>query len=234
MNENKLPNHIGIIMDGNGRWATKRGLPRSAGHKAGAENLKKLCKHINKLGLNYLSLYAFSTENFKREVSEVNYLMNLFIEMFTNDFKFLIEDNVKVLFSGRREGLPNNVVKAIKKMENDSKNNTGTVLNICLNYGSQDEIVDMVKKISGEVKDGNIKIDDIDKELVNKNMYYELPPVDYVIRTSGEMRISNFMLWQSSYAEYYFPETLFPDFNELEFDKAIEEFNKRHRRFGGN
>ena len=234
MNENKLPNHIGIIMDGNGRWATKRGLPRSAGHKAGAENLKKLCKHINKLGLNYLSLYAFSTENFKREASEVSYLMNLFIEMFTNDFKFLIEDNVKVLFSGRREGLPNNVVKAIKKMENDSKNNTGTVLNICLNYGSQDEIVDMVKKISGEVKDGNIKIDDIDKELVNKNMYYELPPVDYVIRTSGEMRISNFMLWQSSYAEYYFPETLFPDFNELEFDKAIEEFNKRHRRFGGN
>lgn len=234
MNENKLPNHIGIIMDGNGRWATKRGLPRSAGHKAGAENLKKLCKHINKLGLNYLSLYAFSTENFKREASEVSYLMNLFIEMFTNDFKFLIEDNIKVLFSGRREGLPSNVIKAIKKMEEDSKNNTGTVLNICLNYGSQDEIVDMVKKISGEVKDGNIKIDDIDKELVNKNMYYELPPVDYVIRTSGEMRISNFMLWQSSYAEYYFPETLFPDFNELEFDKAIEEFNKRHRRFGGN
>ena len=234
MNENKLPNHIGIIMDGNGRWATKRGLPRSAGHKAGAENLKKLCKHINKLGLNYLSLYAFSTENFKREASEVNYLMNLFIEMFTNDFKFLIEDNIKVLFSGRREGLPNNVIKAINNMEKDSKNNTGTVLNICLNYGSQDEIVDMVKKISGEVKDGSIKIDDIDKELVNKNMYYELPPVDFVIRTSGEMRISNFMLWQSSYAEYYFPETLFPDFDGKEFDKAIEEFNKRHRRFGGN
>ena len=234
MNENKLPNHIGIIMDGNGRWATKRGLPRSAGHRAGAENLKKLCKHINKLGLNYLSLYAFSTENFKREASEVSYLMNLFIEMFTNDFKFLIEDNIKVLFSGRREGLPSNVIKAIKKLEEDSKNNTGTVLNICLNYGSQDEIVDMVKKISGEVKDGNIKIDDIDRELVNKNMYYELPPVDYVIRTSGEMRISNFMLWQSSYVEYYFPETLFPDFDGKEFDKAIEEFNKRHRRFGGN
>ena len=234
MNENKLPNHIGIIMDGNGRWATKRGLPRSAGHKAGADNLKKLCKHINKLGLNYLSLYAFSTENFKREASEVNYLMNLFIEMFTNDFKFLIEDNVKVLFSGRREGLPSNVVKAIEQMENDSKNNTGTVLNICLNYGSQDEIVDMVKKISNEVKKGKININDIDKDLVNKNMYYELPPVDFVIRTSGEQRISNFMLWQSSYAEYYFPETLFPDFNELEFDKAIEEFNKRHRRFGGN
>ena len=234
MNENKLPNHIGIIMDGNGRWATKRGLPRSAGHRAGAQNLKKLCKHINKLGLNYLSLYAFSTENFKREASEVSYLMNLFIEMFTNDFKFLIEDNIKVLFSGRREGLPSNVIKAIKKLEEDSKNNTGTVLNICLNYGSQDEIVDMVKKISGEVKDGNIKIDDIDRELVNKNMYYELPPVDYVIRTSGEMRISNFMLWQSSYVEYYFPETLFPDFDGKEFDKAIEEFNKRHRRFGGN
>lgn len=234
MNELNMPNHIGIIMDGNGRWATSRGLPRSAGHKAGADNLKKLCKHINKLGLNYLSLYAFSTENFKREVSEVNYLMNLFIEMFTNDFKFLIEDNVKVLFSGRREGLPKNVVKAIEQMERDSHDNTGTVLNICLNYGSQDEIVDMVKKISSEVKDNKISIEDIDKELVNKNMYYELPPVDFVIRTSGEMRISNFMLWQSSYAEYYFPETLFPDFNEKEFDKSIEEFNKRHRRFGGN
>ncbi len=234
MNELNMPNHIGIIMDGNGRWATKRGLPRSAGHKAGADNLKKLCKHINKLGLNYLSLYAFSTENFKREVSEVNYLMNLFIEMFTNDFKFLIEDNVKVLFSGRREGLPKNVVKAIEQMERDSHDNTGTVLNICLNYGSQDEIVDMVKKISSEVKDNKISIEDIDKELVNRNMYYELPPVDFVIRTSGEMRISNFMLWQSSYAEYYFPETLFPDFNEKEFDKSIEEFNKRHRRFGGN
>ena len=234
MNEDRLPNHIGIIMDGNGRWATKRGLPRSAGHKAGAENLKKLCKHINKLGLNYLSLYAFSTENFKREVSEVNYLMNLFIEMFTNDFKFLIEDNIKVLFSGRREGLPKNVIKAIKNMEEDSRNNTGTVLNICLNYGSQDEIVDMVKKISNEVKSGKINIEDIDKELVNKNMYYELPPVDFIIRTSGEYRISNFMLWQSSYAEYYFPETLFPDFDGKEFDKAIEEFNKRHRRFGGN
>ncbi len=234
MNELNMPNHIGIIMDGNGRWATKRGLPRSAGHKAGAENLKKLCRHINKLGLNYLSLYAFSTENFKREVSEVNYLMNLFIEMFTNDFKFLIEDNVKVLFSGRREGLPKNVVKAIEKMEFDSKGNTGTVLNICLNYGSQDEIVDMVKKISNEVKESKISIEDINKELVNRNMYYELPPVDFVIRTSGEMRISNFMLWQSSYAEYYFSETLFPDFNENEFDKAIEEFNKRNRRFGGN
>ena len=234
MNELNIPNHVGIIMDGNGRWATSRGLSRSAGHKAGADNLKKLCKHINKLGVNYLSLYAFSTENFKREANEVNFLMNLFIEMFTNDFKFLIEDNVKVLFSGRREGLPEKVKEAIKTMENDSKNNTGTVLNICLNYGSQDEIVDMVKKISSEVKEGNLKIDDIDKELINKNMYYELPPVDYVIRTSGEQRISNFMLWQSSYAEYYFPKTLFPDFDEKEFDKAIEEYNKRHRRFGGN
>lgn len=234
MNELNMPNHIGIIMDGNGRWATSRGLPRSAGHKAGAENLKKLCKYINKLGLNYLSLFAFSTENFKREASEVNYLMNLFIEMFTNDFKFLIEDNIKVLFSGRRKGLPKNVVHAIEKMESESMNNTGTVLNICLNYGSQDEIVDMVKKISKEVKENNLEINNINKELINKNVYYELPPVDYVIRTSGEQRISNFMLWQSSYAEYYFPKTLFPDFDEKEFDKAIEEYNNRHRRFGGN
>ena len=228
------PNHLAIIMDGNGRWAKERGLNRSKGHEAGYKTLKTTAKYILDSGVKVLSVFAFSTENFKRSNEEVDYLMNLFIEMFTNDFKFLIEDNIKVLFSGRREGLPSNVIKAIKKLEEDSKNNTGTVLNICLNYGSQDEIVDMVKKISGEVKDGNIKIDDIDRELVNKNMYYELPPVDYVIRTSGEMRISNFMLWQSSYVEYYFPETLFPDFDGKEFDKAIEEFNKRHRRFGGN
>ena len=228
-----IPNHVGIIMDGNGRWAQKRGLARSLGHKAGADNLLNLCKHISKVGVKYLSLYAFSTENFKREAGEVNYLMNLFIELFNSKLKELSDNNVKVIFSGRREPLPEKVLKAMDEVVTYSENNTGLILNICINYGGRAEIVDMTKKLCELYKDNEITLDDIDYDLVNKNLYHELPDVDLVIRTSGELRISNFMLYQSSYAEYYFPETLFPDFNEEEFDKAILEFNKRNRRFGG-
>jgi di-trans,poly-cis-decaprenylcistransferase len=228
-----IPNHVGIIMDGNGRWAQKRGLARSLGHKAGADNLLSLCKHISKVGVKYLSLYAFSTENFKREAGEVNYLMNLFIELFNSKLKELSDNNVKVIFSGRREPLPEKVLKAMDEVVTYSENNTGLILNICINYGGRAEIVDMTKKLCELYKDNEITLEDIDYDLVNKNLYHELPDVDLVIRTSGELRISNFMLYQSSYAEYYFPETLFPDFNEKEFDKAILEFNKRNRRFGG-
>lgn len=228
-----IPNHVGIIMDGNGRWAQKRGLARSLGHKAGADNLLSLCKHISKVGVKYLSLYAFSTENFKREVGEVNYLMNLFIELFNSKLKELSDNNVKVIFSGRREPLPEKVLKAMDEVVTYSENNTGLILNICINYGGRAEIVDMTKKLCELYKDNKITLEDIDYDLVNKSLYHELPDVDLVIRTSGELRISNFMLYQSSYAEYYFPETLFPDFNEEEFDKAILEFNKRNRRFGG-
>ena len=228
-----IPNHVGIIMDGNGRWAQKRGLARSLGHKAGADNLLSLCKHISKVGVMYLSLYALSTENFKREAGEVNYLMNLFIELFNSKLKELSDNNVKVIFSGRREPLPEKVLKAMDEVVTYSENNTGLILNICINYGGRAEIVDMTKKLCELYKDNRITLDDIDYDLVNKNLYHELPDVDLVIRTSGESRISNFMLYQSSYAEYYFPETLFPDFNEEEFDKAILEFNKRNRRFGG-
>lgn len=228
-----IPNHVEIIMDGNGRWAQKRGLARSLGHKAGADNLLSLCKHISKVGVKYLSLYAFSTENFKREAGEVNYLMNLFIELFNSKLKELSDNNVKVIFSGRREPLPEKVLKAMDEVVTYSENNTGLILNICINYGGRAEIVDMTKKLCELYKDNEITLEDIDYDLVNKNLYHELPDVDLVIRTSGELRISNFMLYQSSYAEYYFPETLFPDFNEEEFDKAILEFNKRNRRFGG-
>ena len=228
-----IPNHVVIIMDGNGRWAQKRGLARSLGHKAGADNLLSLCKHISKVGVKYLSLYAFSTENFKREAGEVNYLMNLFIELFNSKLKELSDNNVKVIFSGRREPLPEKVLKAMDEVVTYSENNTWLILNICINYGGRAEIVDMTKKLCELYKDNRITLDDIDYDLVNKNLYHELPDVDLVIRTSGELRISNFMLYQSSYAEYYFPETLFPDFNEEEFDKAILEFNKRNRRFGG-
>ena len=228
-----IPCHVGIIMDGNGRWATKRGLSRSAGHRAGADNLKKLCLHAADVGVKYLSLYAFSTENFKRSAEEVNFLMDLFVKMFTTEFKVLEENNVKVLFSGRREPLSNKVLETMDKIVEKTKKNSALVLNICLNYGGQSEIVDTTKKICQMYKDGLIKLEDITSEFIQHNLYQDLPPLDFVIRTSGELRISNFMPYQSSYAEYYFPKILFPDFDNEEFDKAIEEFNKRSRRFGG-
>ncbi len=233
MNEN-IPVHVGIIMDGNGRWATERNLPRTMGHKNGVKTLKKLCSHVFKRGVKVLSVYAFSTENFKRETSEVQFLMDLFVDSFYNEFLFLKENNVKVIFSGRREPLPASVLKSMDKLVDETKDMTGPIFNICLNYGGQDEIVDMVKKISLLVKDDVLQIDDITKDLVNSNLYQELPPLDFVIRTSGEQRISNFMPYQSAYAEYYFPKVYFPDFSEKEFDIAIEEFQKRNRRFGGN
>ena len=228
-----IPCHVGIIMDGNGRWATKRGLSRNAGHKAGADNIKKLCLHAADVGVKYLSLYAFSTENFKRSAEEVNFLMDLFIRVFTTEFKVFEENNVKVLFSGRREPLSKKVLETMDGIVERTKNNTALVLNICLNYGGQSEIADTTKKICQMYKDGLIKLEDITPEFIQHNLYQDLPPLDFVIRTSGELRTSNFMPYQSSYAEYYFPKILFPDFDNVEFDKAIEEFNKRNRRFGG-
>ena len=228
-----IPCHVGIIMDGNGRWATKRGFSRSVGHKAGADNIKKLCLHAADVGVKYLSLYAFSTENFKRSAEEVNFLMDLFIKVFTTEFKVFEENNVKVLFSGRREPLSKKVLATMDGIVERTKNNTDLVLNICLNYGGQSEIADTTKKICQMYKDGLIKLEDITPEFIQHNLYQDLPPLDFVIRTSGELRTSNFMPYQSSYAEYYFPKILFPDFDNVEFDKAIEEFNKRNRRFGG-
>ena len=228
-----IPCHVGIIMDGNGRWATKRGFSRSVGHKAGAYNIKKLCLHAADVGVKYLSLYAFSIENFKRSAEEVNFLMDLFIKVFTTEFKVFEENNVKVLFSGRREPLSKKVLETMDGIVERTKNNTDLVLNICLNYGGQSEIADTTKKICQMYKDGLIKLEDITPEFIQHNLYQDLPPLDFVIRTSGELRTSNFMPYQSSYAEYYFPKILFPDFDNVEFDKAIEEFNKRNRRFGG-
>jgi undecaprenyl diphosphate synthase len=229
----ELPKHVGIIMDGNGRWATSRGLKRSMGHKKGAETLEILLEHIYNLGIPYVSIYAFSTENFKREKYEVDYLMNLFVKMFTVKKKIFIKNELKVIFSGRRDNLRDDVRNGIIKLEEETKDFTSGTLNICLNYGGRYEIIDMTKKIANLVKEKKIDISSIDEELVNKYMYQELPPLDFVIRTSGEKRVSNFMLWQASYAEYYFPKTLFPDFTPIEFDKAMREYQKRHRRFGG-
>lgn len=233
MNDLNLPVHVGIIMDGNGRWAKKRGLARSLGHSAGAKNLKKLLRHIYKRGIKYVSVYAFSTENFKRSKEEVDYLMKLFIKMFKTNAKEFIKDKIKVVFSGSRNNLSEELNNAMDNLEKKTKDFENGIFNVCLNYGGRSEIIDATKKIAKLVKDGKLAIEDIDEEVLDNNMYNHLPDLDFVIRTSGEMRTSNFMPWQSTYAEYYFPDTLFPDFDEKQFDIAIEEFQKRSRRFGG-
>ena len=228
-----LPNHVGIIMDGNGRWAKERGMIRTMGHKSAIKTLKELCLHMADIGIKYASLYAFSTENFKREKSEVDFLMDLFMDSFRKEFSFLKERNVRVVFSGRREPLPEKVLDAMDQIVEETKDNNNLVLNICINYGSHAELVDTTKKICEKVQRGELSIDEINEELIQKNLYQDLPPLDFVIRTSGELRLSNFMMYQASYAEFYFPKVYFPDFTVEEFDKAMEEFNHRNRRFGG-
>lgn len=225
--------HIAIIMDGNGRWAKKRGLNRSMGHREGSKQLENVCIHAKKRGIPYLSVFAFSTENFKRSKEEVDFLMNLFIEMFNKKFKKLSKEGVKVIFSGRRENLRKDVLESMDYITEKTKDNKDLVLNICLNYGGQSEIVDASKKIVKDILDNKINIEDIDNNLYSKYLYQDLPPIDLLIRTSGEYRISNFMLWEMSYSEFYFTDTLFPDFNEEELDKAIDSYYNRDRKFGG-
>lgn len=223
--ENKVPTHVGLIMDGNGRWAKKRNLPRSMGHQKGYQNLEKLNKHIFQKGIKILSIYALSTDNFKRPKKEIDYLLELFLDKFSKQKDFYIENNIKVVFSGRKNHFNDKVINVMDEIENETKNNSKAIFNICFDYSSRNEIIDAIKRIKN--------IDEIDQETFNKYLYHDLPPIDFLIRTSGEMRLSDFMLWQSAYAELYFPETLFPDFNNEEFDKAIEIYNKRSRRYGG-
>lgn len=230
----KIPYHVGIILDGNGRWATERGLKRSEGHKAGFETLKILSKYVFTRGVKVLSVFAFSTENFNRTKEEVDYLMNLFLKGFKSSIKEFNKNNIKVVFSGRKEPLSDKVYESMKSLEKETLNNTGGILNICLNYGGQTEIVDTTKKLINDVLDGKLKTEDITPEIFMKNLYNDLPPMDFLIRTSGEIRVSNFMLFSLAYAEMYFPLTYFPDFKESEFDKSLEEYTKRDRRFGKN
>lgn len=226
-------NHIGLIVDGNGRWAKERGQKRSYGHKKGAEALEKIILYINENKIaNYLSLYVFSTENFNRSEEEVNYLMELFMKWFKKAKDKYQNANIKVLFSSQKNYLKKEIVDAINELENATKENTGLVVNFCLSYGGRQEIVDATKKISEKVLNKEIKIEDINEELFKKYLYNDLPDVDFLIRTSGENRISNFMLWQLSYAEFYFPKAYFPDFTPESLEEAIKEYEKRDRRFG--
>lgn len=233
MDKIKIPYHIGIIVDGNGRWAKEKGLSRSMGHLEGSKTLRRISLYAFEKGVKVLSAFVFSTENFKRSKEEVDYLMNLFVKEFGTNFKIFKEKNIKVVFSGEKKGLPNDVQKVIAKMERETINNDAGIFNVCINYGGRKEIVETSKKLAQMVVDEKIKIEDISEELFKKNLYYDLPDIDLLIRTSGEIRLSNFMLYQLSYAELYFPKTYFPDFLEKEFDLALEEYTKRDRRYGG-
>lgn len=229
-----IPKHVAIIMDGNGRWAKRRALPRVAGHHEGMNTVKKITMLANRLKIETLTLYAFSTENWKRPKHEVDYLMGLPEEFLGSFLPELIEENVKVTMIGDNSRLPAKTKKAVDKAIEQTANNTGLNLNFALNYGGRSEIVEAVKKISTDVKKDEISVDEIDHECISQYlMTRAFPDPDLLIRTSGELRISNFMLWQIAYTELWFTDVLWPDFSDSHFIDAIEAFQKRTRRYGG-
>lgn len=229
MNDVKIPHHVGIILDGNGRWAKTRGLNRSMGHKEGLHTLEELLPYVYEQGVFIVSIYVFSTENFKRSKEEVDYLMKLFASNMKPLKNICMKNDIKILFSGRKNPLSKEVLKTEDKLMDDTKDNKRGILNICLNYGCLSEIVDMIHKISEE----NIDVKSIDEGTIYHYLYQDLPPLDLLIRTGGEQRLSNFMLCQMAYAEMYFTDVYFPDFKKDEFRKALETYQNRDRRFGG-
>ena len=230
--ENKL-RHLAIIMDGNGRWATKRGLPRSMGHKKGAEVVKEITRAAGELGVEFLTLYAFSTENWNRSEDEVQTLMGLLRDYLKSDLKEVQKNNVRIRFIGEREMLDADIVQKMAEIESETLKNTGMTLCIALSYGSRQEIVNAVKKTAELVKEGDISLNDIDVKLFSDMLYTkDMPDPDLVVRTSGEQRISNYLLWQIAYSEFYFTDVLWPDFNKKLLEDIIAEFNKRERRYG--
>ncbi|MDD6468079.1 MAG: isoprenyl transferase [Erysipelotrichaceae bacterium] len=230
----RCPKHIAIIMDGNGRWAKKQGKPRTAGHYKGSENVREIAICANRLGVEVLTLYAFSTENWIRPQEEVNYLMKLPAVFFERYLKELMENNIRVSMIGEIDAFPLDTRNVLLSAIERTRNNTGMVLNFAMNYGSRREITLACREIAEEVKSGIKQIDDINEDDISKHLMTAIyPDVDFMIRTSGECRLSNFLLWQLAYAEFYFTDVAWPDFTPDEFKKAIEVYNNRHRRYGG-
>jgi undecaprenyl diphosphate synthase len=230
----EIPEHIAIIMDGNGRWAKKRALPRIAGHHEGMKVVRKITKQANELGVKVLTLYAFSTENWKRPKTEVDYLMKLPEEFLNTYLPELIDENVQVRIIGDKDRLPTHTLRAVEKAMKDTQNNEGLILNFALNYGSRAEIISAVQKIAQDVKAGQLDELSINETLFSDYlMTQSLRDPDLLIRTSGEIRLSNFMLWQLAYTEFWFTDVLWPDFNEQNFLRAIHTYQQRGRRFGG-
>ena len=231
----RIPTHAAIIVDGNRRWARQRMLPASFGHKAGFDRLKEITRYaVGDRGVHVLSLYVFSTENFARDAKEVGYLMDLFANNFRTLADEMNEQDCKVLFSGRREGLQKRVCDAMDYMMDLTKNNKRGIVNFCLNYGGHAELTDAMRAIAAEVQAGTLSPADITEETIQHHLYHDLPPVDLLIRTSGELRLSNFLLWQVAYAEFYVTPTLFPDFTNDQFDAALAAYGSRDRRMGGD
>ncbi len=231
----RIPTHVALIVDGNRRWARQRHLPASLGHKAGFDRLTEITRYaIKDCGVHILSLYVFSTENFARDSREVNFLMDLLVNNYKAMTDEMIERGCRILFSGRRENLQPRVLDAMDYMMDATRDKDKGVVNFCLNYGSHAELTDAARAIAREVRAGSLDPEQIDEATVERHLYSDLPPVDLLIRTSGEQRLSNFLLWQCAYAEFYFTPTLFPDFDKAAFDKALEEYARRDRRMGGD
>ncbi len=227
--ERFIPNHIAIIMDGNGRWAKKRGLPRNAGHAAGSKKFKDIARYCNKIGVKHLTVYAFSTENWRRPEEEVRGIMNI-LRDYLKDSKNYIKENIRLTFIGDRTPLPDDIKELMLTAEKDSENATGLTCHIAVNYGGRDEIVNALKSI---VEKGTPP-EDITEELISDNLYTaDYPDPELIIRPSGELRLSNFLIWQAAYSEFWFSDVLWPDFSYRDLDKAIDDYNKRNRRFGG-
>ena len=234
LNPEKMPKHIAIIMDGNGRWATKRALPRKAGHKAGAEALEKIIYAAKDMGLEHLTVYAFSTENWKRSEEEVGAIMDLLRMYLKNYFKKFLNDNVRMDVIGDISRLDKDIQEAILEIEEISKEKTGLSVHIALNYGGRDELRRAVTKIAADVAEGKLNAADVTEDIITNALDTAgTPDPELLIRTSGEERISNFLLWQIAYSEFYFSEMLWPDFNKTELQKAIYYYQNRERRFGG-
>lgn len=230
----RIPGHIAIIMDGNGRWAKEKGMPRVAGHKAGVETIRTIVKASDKLGVKVLTVYAFSTENWSRPLEEVNALMDLLVVYLNNEVKELHENNVKINAIGNLNGLPDKAHKKLLESMAKTGDNTGLILNLALNYGGRHEITNGVKKIAEKVKNGELDVENIDEALIGNHLYTAgLPDPDLMIRTSGELRLSNYLLWQLAYSEFYFTDLYWPDFDESALKEAIWVYQNRDRRFGG-
>lgn len=238
LDRDRIPKHVAIIMDGNGRWAKQKGVPRVAGHNAGMKAMKKIVDHSDKLGIKYLTVYAFSTENWKRSVEEVSGIFGLLVKYVNSELKELIANNVKVTVFGDYSMIPEDAKRSLEKTLEQTKDNTGLQFNIALNYGGRDEIKRAVCAIAEKVKAGEMEPEDITEDVIGQHLYtgvlnYDCPDPELMIRTSGEIRLSNYLLWQTAYSEFVFTDVLWPDFTPEEFEKAIAEYQSRDRRFGG-
>jgi undecaprenyl diphosphate synthase len=229
----QIPAHVAVIMDGNGRWAKMRSLPRVAGHRAGMKTVKEIVKAADAIGIQYMTMYAFSTENWKRPREEVDFLMKLPQEFLSTELDELVERNVRICMVGSKSELPSHTLDALEQAEERTRGNTGLQLNFALNYGSRKEMVNAVAEIVSRVQAGELQLEQVDEELINRHLYTsDIPDPDLLIRTSGEIRLSNFMLWQLAYTELWFTDVLWPDFTQEHFYQAIAEYQGRARRYG--